>query len=99
VPAARITVAGNDTTVLDSVDDDDFAVIVDLVDHSVVAAPCRVQAGQFADQGLADPSRVLGDGSKHCLDGRVADLAGKLVEVPQPFWGDLDLEHEAGPYT
>jgi hypothetical protein len=31
------------------------------------------------------------------LDRRIPDLGGKLVEMPQPFWGDLDLEHEAGP--
>jgi hypothetical protein len=68
------------------VDDDDLAVIVDLMDHSVVAASCRVQPGQLADQKLADPSRMLGDGPNHCLDRRVADLGGKLVEVPQPFW-------------
>ena len=27
---------------------------------------------------------------------RVADLAGELVEMPQPIRGDLDLEHEVG---
>jgi hypothetical protein len=39
----------DDAAVLDSVHDDDLAVIVDLMDHSVVAASCRVQPGQLAD--------------------------------------------------
>jgi hypothetical protein len=39
----------SDAAVLDSVHDDDLAVIVDLIDHSVVAASCRVQPGQLAD--------------------------------------------------
>jgi heptaprenyl diphosphate synthase len=30
-------------------------------------------------------------------DRRVADLAGKRVEMAQTFPGDLDLDHEAGP--
>ena len=41
----------DDATVLDSVHDDDFAVIIDLIDHPVVLAPCRYRSVSSATKG------------------------------------------------
>jgi hypothetical protein len=71
----------DDAAMLHSMRDDDRTVVIDLIDHPVVSASRRVEPGQLANQGLVNPAWVLGDGPEDRLDRRVADLAGKLVEV------------------
>lgn len=77
---------------LDSVDNDDAFVIVDLVHDSVVATSGREQALELPDEHIGEPMWVLGDRPVQGRQGRVAHLDGQVTEMPEPFRRDAKLE-------
>jgi hypothetical protein len=75
------------------VDDHDLAVVVDLIDDSVVAAPGRVQSLEFTQERLSGAAGVHRDGPEDRLDRRCSDLARKAIEMAQTLRADADLVH------
>lgn len=50
---------------LDSVDQHDVGVLVDLVHDPVIPPPRRPQPGERADERLADAARIVSQGAQH----------------------------------
>ena len=54
----------------DSVHDDLARDLIELEEDSIIAAPGAPQPGKFTQQGLTEPSGVLGQRAEHELDDR-----------------------------
>jgi len=63
--------------VFDGQDGDQVELVVDAVDHAVVAAPGAVQPGQAELERLADPVRIGGQGAVQELHRCGRDLLGQ----------------------
>lgn len=78
-------------TMLDTVDEDDLLLLVDLIHHPVVAAARRPEPRELADERLPDAPRVRGERAQRKPKGGGANLLWQPVEMSQAFRGDLDL--------
>jgi hypothetical protein len=76
---------------LDSVDQHDVGVLVDLVHGPVVPPPGRPQTGELADEWVANSARILSQGAQHEGDGGVTNLRREAIDVPGALSGDVDL--------
>jgi hypothetical protein len=76
---------------LDSVNEHDVGVVVDLVHDPVVPAPSRPQSGELADEWLADSTRIVSQRAEHERDGGVPNLRWEVIEVPSALARDVDL--------
>jgi len=73
---------------LNPVHDDDLGCVIDAVNDPIVALSRREQAGEFADEGLAEPARVFADRAMQGGQRRVADLGREKVQVTESLRSD-----------
>lgn len=78
---------------LDPQNHDGVRLVVDLVDHPVVASAGGVHPSKLPYQGLPDTTRCFGDWPDDRLERGRPDLARQPVQVAEPFRRDLDLMH------
>ena len=76
---------------LRTVDEDNTAGIIDLVDDSELSPSCRVQAFELTAERLPGASRILGDRAEDGFHDCGPDLVGQSVEVPETLRRDLNL--------
>ena len=70
--------------------------LVDLVDDPVGTDPRRVKAGQFAHQRLADPVRVLKNGTKR---GTFYTRGAELEALVKAIRDARDPRDESNPFA
>ena len=83
------------SAVLDSVDDDEPMLVVDLVDDAVVAPAGYSEAREATGQRLAEPLRVLGKRSEDRLGDRGANLLREPADRAGAFGGGPEAVHPA----
>ncbi len=73
---------------IDSQDGDDVVIVVDLVDHPVHPASCRVESGKFSLEAPADAVGVVDQGTQHELDDRRSGAFCESAQLTLRWAGD-----------
>jgi hypothetical protein len=77
--------------VIDSQDDDDVLIVIDLINYAVRPSSRRVEPGEFALQTPADAVGVVDEGAEHELDDRGCGAFCESPEVSLRWAGDAQF--------
>jgi hypothetical protein len=78
--------------VVNAVNNHEMFVLNDFVDHSVCAAPSRVQSGKFSLQSTTDTLRILQQCAQHELNNRQRNRIGQAGKLSLCGTSDTQLE-------